>query len=105
MGRYEYRISLITAVFAFQVPSPSPDRNLLQNHVGPIDYTKQETIKQEAIKQEASELTIANYASGIKPLLFVNILFDFFHSRPVLYLNVFRETVSEQAHLQLCVPH
>lgn len=74
MGRYVYRFSLITAVFALQVPSPSPDRNLLQNHVGPIDYTKQETIKQEAIKQEASELTIASYASGIKPLLFVNIL-------------------------------
>lgn len=74
MGRYVYRFSLITAVFTLQVPSPSPDRNPLQNHVGPIDYTKQEMIKQETIKQEASELTIANYASGIKSLLSLSIL-------------------------------
>eukprot|EP00064_Thunnus_orientalis_P012746 superscaffoldBa00001993_g12781 len=48
-----------------EVASSSPDRTHSEAHVGPIDYTKQETIKQEVIKQEVVELTVTDNASAI----------------------------------------
>ncbi|XP_029297382.1 interferon regulatory factor 2 [Cottoperca gobio] len=46
-----------------EVVPPTPDRS--DAHVGPIDYTKQETVKQEVIKQEALEFTVTDSASAI----------------------------------------
>ncbi|XP_073342763.1 interferon regulatory factor 2 [Pagrus major] len=40
--------------------SPSPDGTLLDTHVGPVDYTKQEVIKQETV-----EFTVMDRASAI----------------------------------------
>ncbi|XP_042349267.1 interferon regulatory factor 2 [Plectropomus leopardus] len=48
-----------------RVVSPSQDRTPSDAHVGPIDYTIQETIKQEWIKQEPLELTVTDSASAI----------------------------------------
>ncbi|XP_037635619.1 interferon regulatory factor 2 isoform X1 [Sebastes umbrosus] len=48
-----------------QVVSPSPDRTLSDAHVGPIDYTIQETIKLE-VKEEQLEFTVTDSASAIR---------------------------------------
>uniref|UniRef100_A0A671VHN3 Interferon regulatory factor n=1 Tax=Sparus aurata TaxID=8175 RepID=A0A671VHN3_SPAAU len=45
--------------------SPSPDGTLLDAHIGPVDYTKQEMTKQEVIKQETVEFTVMDRASAI----------------------------------------
>nr|WBA88920.1 interferon regulatory factor 2 [Epinephelus akaara] len=48
-----------------QVASPSRNRTLPDAHAGPIDYTKQESIKHEWVKQEPLELTVTDSASAI----------------------------------------
>lgn len=66
-----------TSPFLHQVASPSPDRTVPDAHVGPIDYTKQETIKQEVIKQETVELTVTDRASGTALFFYINTLWLF----------------------------
>uniref|UniRef100_A0A3Q3WFS5 Interferon regulatory factor n=1 Tax=Mola mola TaxID=94237 RepID=A0A3Q3WFS5_MOLML len=48
-----------------EAPSSSPDGHVMDNQVGPIDYTKQEMTKQEVMKQETAELTVMGCTSGI----------------------------------------
>lgn len=55
--------------FSRQEASPSPDGTLLDAHIGPVDYTKQEMTKQEVIKQETVEFTVMDRASGTTTVL------------------------------------
>lgn len=58
----------LLAISACQVASP--DITHLDDHVEPVDYTKQELIKQDMIKQE----TVTGYSSGITTLSIINML-------------------------------
>ncbi|KAF7647108.1 hypothetical protein LDENG_00177320 [Lucifuga dentata] len=48
-----------------QGASPSPDRSLVEFHVGPVDYTTESAFKEEWIKQEVTEVTVTDSMSDV----------------------------------------